>query len=203
MLLIGGFLVDLIFIQLDRMYLQGQLGAAFSFDTESGYAELYQNSKEFALVLLAFGCLVQSSEPLYGCWLGIFSYVFLDDTFQIHERLGAWVSRSFGLAGPFGLRGDDTGEILVSAVAGVLVCVSLIAAWRRSGDDARRVSLVLIALLVALGFFGVLIDMLHVPMTGTWEYRQGIVEDGGEMIVITTVLWFLYVTWRATRSRSN
>lgn len=190
-------LIDVVFIQLDRMYLQGRLPGVFSFDSESGYAELYQNTKEFVASILALACLLTSGEPLYGCWLGIFSYVFLDDTFQIHERLGAWVSQRFALAGPFGLRGVDIGELVVSTVAGVIVCVSLIAAWRRSAQDARRVSLVLIALLVALGFFGIVMDTLHVVMTGTWEYRLGIVEDGGEMIVVTTVLWFLYVTWRA------
>jgi hypothetical protein len=193
-------LVDVVFIQLDRMYLQGRLPEMFSFDSESGYAELYQNGKEFAVTLLTLACLVTTREPLYGCWLGIFSYVFLDDTFQIHERLGAWVSQRFALAGPFGLRGDDIGELMVSAAAGAIVCVALIGAWRRSTQDARRVSLVLIALLFALGFFGIVMDMLHVVMTGTWEYRLGIVEDGGEMLVVTTVLWFLYMTCRAPSS---
>jgi len=196
-------LIDVVFIQLDRMYLQGRLPEMFSFDSESGYAELYQNGKEFAMMLLTLGCVVTSGEPLYVCWLGVFSYVFLDDTFQVHERLGAWVSHRFALAGPFGLRGDDVGELVVSAAAGLIVCVALIAAWRRSSQDARRVSVVLIALLFALGFFGIVMDMLHVVMAGTWEYRLGIIEDGGEMLVVTTVLWFLYMTWRASSSIIN
>jgi hypothetical protein len=194
--LAAGLLVDLIFVQFDRMYLQGRLPERFSFDNENGYPELYQNGKEFTLALLTLACLIQTGEPLYGCWFGIFSYVFLDDTFQIHERLGAWISERFAVAGPFGLRGVDIGELMVSALAGVIVTLSLVVAWRRSGADARRVSLVLIALLFALAFFGVAMDMLHVVMTGPWEYRMGIVEDGGEMIVVTIILWFLYTIWR-------
>jgi hypothetical protein len=196
---IAGLGVDAIFIQLDRMYLQGRLGAAFSFGNEQGYAEIYQNSKEFGIVLLALASAVTSREPLYGCWLGIFSYVFLDDTFQVHERLGGWVSHRFVVTAPFGLRGDDIGELAVSTVAGIVVCLSLILTWRRSGENARRVSVGLIALLFFLGFFGILMDVLHVVMTGAWKYRLGVVEDGGEMIVVTTVLWFLYTTWRITR----
>lgn len=195
MALIALLLVDGVFIQLDRMYLQGRLTAAFSFENEHGYAEFYQNGKEFVIVILAVACALKSGEPLYGCWIGIFSYVFLDDTFQIHERAGALFHR-FVPTGPFGLRGDDVGELAVSMVAGIVVCLSLILTWRRSSEEARRVSLALIALLAALGFFGILMDMLHVVMTGAWEYRLGIVEDGGEMIVITTVLWFLYTTCR-------
>jgi hypothetical protein len=190
-------LADLAFIQFDRMYLQGRLDERFSLDNESGYAELYQNAKELVAALLAGAYLLRKREPLYLCWSGIFTYIFLDDTFQLHETVGAWISARERISGAFGLRPVDFGELIVSGAAGLGVCVSLVVAWRRSGATARRVTRTLIGLLLSLAFFGVLMDMLHVLATGPWEYRLGIIEDGGEMIVVTALLWALAVHFPA------
>ena len=194
-------LVDFAFIQFDRMYLQGRLDERFSFDNESGYPELYQNAKELVAALLAGAYLLKKREPLYWCWSGILAYIFVDDTFQLHETVGAWISARERITGAFGFRPVDFGDRIVSGVVGLAVCVSLAVAWRRSGAAARRVTRTLIGLLLSLAFFGVLMDMLHVIATGRWEYRLGIIEDGGEMIVVTALLWALAAHFPSGDSR--
>ena len=191
-----GWLIDLGFIQFDRMYLQGRLGERFSLGSETSYPERYQNAKELGLTVLAGICVSKNPSPLYRCWLGIFAYFFVDDTFELHETLGAWMGGHFQLTGSLGLRGADLGELVVSGLAGFIACASLIAAWRRSDENARRASRALISLVAALALFGIVTDMLHVVVTGAWRYRLGILEDGGELIVITAMLWFMYAHGR-------
>ena len=187
-----GLLIDAGFIQLDRLYLQGRLGERFSFENESSYPERYQNAKELGLALLAGLCASKNRSPLYRCWLGIYGYFFVDDSFELHETLGRWISTHVRFAAPFGLRGQDIGELVVSGVAGLAACAALAWAWNRSDEHARYMSKIMIGLVVALAVFGIVIDMLHIIATGTWQYRLGILEDGGEMVVITMMLWFMY-----------
>jgi hypothetical protein len=187
-----GLLVDAGFIQLDRLYLQGRLGETFSFEYESSYPERYQNAKELGLALLAGLCVSKNRSPLYRCWLGIYGYFFIDDSFELHETLGSWISTHVQFPAPFGLRGQDIGELVVSGVAGLVACAALAGAWNRSDEQARHMSKIMIGLVMALAMFGIVIDMLHIIATGTWQYRLGILEDGGEMMVITVMLWFMY-----------
>jgi len=44
---------------------------------------------------------------------------------------------------------------------------------------------------------------LHVVATGPWQYRLGIIEDGGEMIVITAMLWFVHAHRRSLQAASQ
>jgi hypothetical protein len=55
-------------------------------------------------------------------------------------------------------------------------------------------------LLTALFAFGVVVDMVHVAVKSeVWQYRLGIIEDGSEMFVISSILTF--VLWRLLKSR--
>ena len=197
------FFVDLGFIELDRLFLQGRLGERFSLESETSYPEWYQNGKELLLALLAGACVARNRSPLYRCWLGIFAYFFADDTFELHETIGRWISTQLQLSGRFGLRGEDIGELVVSGVAGAVACASLIAAWNRGDESARHASRILIGLIVVLGLFGVVADMLHVVASGSWQYRLGIIEDGGEMVVITAMLWLVYAHRRSLQAASQ
>lgn len=173
------------------MYLQGRVDERFSLDNESGYAEFYQNGKELVLAALAGAYLFRRKDPLYVCWFGILTYIFVDDTFQVHETAGAWISAHAGIPPLFGLRSVDFGELIVSAIAGLTSCAALFIAWRRSAPETRRLSWILVALMLSLAFFGVFLDMLHVIARGATEYRLGITEDGGEMLIITILLWVM------------
>ena len=63
--------------------------------------------------------------------------------------------------------------------------------WRVKAK-ARNESMVLLAMLVALSVFGVLVDMAHIKVASDpWNYRLGMVEDGGEMLVISIILGYL------------
>ena len=117
----------------------------------------------------------------------------LHDAFELHERAGRMLAGARPGVSMWGLGSQHVGEVLFSATVGVVVLIGFAATWRRSAPAARQLSLVLLALLAALGVFGVLIDTLHAAATQTpWGYRLGIIEDGGEMVVLTAMLWLLF-----------
>ena len=100
-------LLDVTFIQLHRLFLHKAWSIRFSLENESGYAEYYQHFKELAVALIALTLLIKSADPLYLCWTLLFSYLFLDDSFEFHENLGLLLSKSLNLTSAYGLRGRD------------------------------------------------------------------------------------------------
>jgi hypothetical protein len=187
--------LDLTFIVLDNLYLRSILGERFSFEREYGYPELYQHVKELALAVSIVVLLIKTSDILYLPWTFLFIYFFADDTFQIHERLGTLLSQQLGFVPAYGLRARDFGELLISCIAFVVFVVLLGFTYRRGSETAKRQTKVFLILLVCLGLFGVLGDLLHVEFAQTPRgYWLGTLEDGGELILISLMLAFAFQT---------
>jgi hypothetical protein len=159
---------------------------------DRGFAEFFQYTKEFWCIVL-LGCVVVKQRALpYLSWLLLFAYLLLDDAIGLHEKLGASLSLKLGFAPMFRLRSIDFGEVLVSAVMG-LVLFSLIVISYRLGDDLfRKASKILIALLLALIFFGVFLDLIHIMAPKRFNDFLAIVEDGGEMLVMSAIAAFAF-----------
>ena len=195
---------DLSFIELYR-----KLGsAAFDIEVENAYPEFYENLKEFFIAGMAIWLFIRKKEVLYGCWAGLLTYLFVDDTFQLHERIGAFLGSLIWFHPPFGLRTNDVGELIVSAVVGTCFLVALTLNFRQGTREAKGVSLGLLGLLISLAAFGVVVDMVHIVIQSeVWKYRLGLIEDGGEMLVVSSmlafVLWRLLVSRRDLRKRST
>lgn len=68
-------------------------------------------------------------------------------------------------------------------------------AYRRSGVLARRMGLYLLAGVLTLALFGVGADMVH-QLLGSWlpwtETTLVALEDGGELIVVSGICWFVH-----------
>ncbi|NEP18282.1 MAG: hypothetical protein F6J97_15485, partial [Leptolyngbya sp. SIO4C1] len=92
----------------------------------------------------------------------------------------------------FGLNRHASGELIISLTAG-FIFLFLIAVAYRSGDAfAKRISKVLIGMVFALGFLGILVDSLHfVIKIELLQPILTIIEDGGEMVVMSLVLSFI------------
>ena len=199
-LLVALLLADAGFIQLHRLHLQDGLGDRFSLEHERSYSEYFQHAKELMAAALAGVLFFRTGERLFAIWAGLFAYLFVDDAFEVHESAGQVLAGWWPGVSLFGLGIQHVGEILVSGAVGLVFLMGLAGAWRRSAPEARQFSLVLLALLAALAVFGVLIDTLHVAAAqAPWHYRLGIIEDGGEMVVLTMMLWVLFESVRAAQ----
>lgn len=183
--------LDAALILLHCLYLQGMLGERFSIENEMGYAESYQHIKQLAVALAAFALLLKGADLLYLCWTLLFTYLFIDDSFELHETLGLRLSNNFTSA--YGLRTQDYGELLVSITAGLVFVVLLAISYRRGKRKARDESKVLLPMVLVLAFFGILVDMAHVEVASNpWHHRLGIIEDGGELLVMSIILWYVF-----------
>jgi len=182
---------DAVFLYLHRLWLQQILSDRFSLANEASAGELYQNGKELALAAIGIALAMTRSDRLYTCWAVLFIYLFLDDTFEIHERMGDVIGHRLADGPVFGLYPEHFGELVFAGLIGTLFLTALAAAWLTGTRAARRFSLLLVGAVAALAAFGVVADTLQVLVDrrSPWHYRLGIVDDGGELVMITVMLW--------------
>ena len=198
-LILALIVIDILFLILHiaRLGIGWPAHNAFNIGVDWGYAEIYQYAKEFyiasALILIAS----QRRRATFVVWSVFFSFLLLDDSLQFHERLGTGIGRSLDIESFFGLDGHVVGEILASAAFGIVFLIPILSLTflsrkNRIGDWEHAS---LFFLTICLVFFGVAIDALknYVP---NLEFIFDVVEDGGEMIVLSIVAWFVYVIRR-------
>lgn len=167
----------------------------FSLEEDRGYAEVFQYLKLFwASALLAL-LLLRTRVLAFGAWSLLFAYLLLDDAMQLHERFGVWAAGRLDLGPALGLRGQDFGEWLASAVVLGTFVVLLGSAHLQRNRPGPTVSAPLFGLLLLLGVFGVMVDALHVAVRSLANTLLVVAEDGGEMLVVSVICWYVFTTW--------
>jgi hypothetical protein len=164
--------------------------------TEGGIPERFNQVMLLATALL----LLRAAREHRSAWLAflacVFGFAFFDDAFAYHETMGGVIVKAFGLPLVGGLRAQDLGEIIAWSIAAAALAVPGLSAWRRCPQvDGKAV--VLFGLLAGLVFFAVAVDMLHV-LAGSLFLGNlvGLVEDGGEMLIVALALSFSYALTR-------
>ena len=192
-LVLLGLLVctDIVFIGLHLIHTYTPLlpNHVYSIEQDKGHAEFFQYTKQFWIILLLTLTFIKEASLTNFSWLMVFCYVLLDDALSIHENLGLLSSNLWTFAARMGLRPQDWGELLVTGAVGVVLLTPVAIAFLRASTRERRHTLILAALLGLLAFFGVFIDMVHIWVGGE---QWGLVEDGGEMVVVSIVLYYVF-----------
>ncbi|MEA5622619.1 hypothetical protein [Nostoc sp. UHCC 0251] len=186
---------DITFILLDLFYTYSGLtsNSNFSLGQDRGYSEIFQYLKEYWSALLLGFLALKNRSFLYLTWSVMFFYLLLDDAMQIHERLGNLISNEFSFVPMFYLRAIDFGELAVSAIVGLLFLIAITITYGLGDRFAREVSRYLTILLFALAFFGIIVDMIHLVFsTSLLEPLLNIVEDGGELMVMSLIICFVF-----------
>lgn len=199
--LIGMLFVDVAFIliSIDQDFRGARTSLHVSID--NGIAEHWQYIKWAGLALALAYCAASQRAATYVVWALLFVYLLVDDSQQIHETYGVVIADTLGLRPAFGLRAQDFGELIVTALAAMPLfgAISLVYLFAARTED-RVFTHTMVALFVALAFFGVGIDMLDIMVPWRWlALTLNIVEDGGEMIVATIMV--AYVTGALIRAR--
>jgi hypothetical protein len=136
-------------------------------------------------------------------WAALFGYLMVDDAFEIHERAGDAIARHLEASGAWGVVDQQVAEALTSAVMGGLALVVIGLLHARSDAPTRRASWRLLRLIALLAVLGVAVDVLHEQFEpGAWHTTLGVVEEGGEMAVMTAAVW-LAASLHATTCRSS
>lgn len=166
-----------------------------SIEKDGGYSEIYQYLKFCWIIALLLLIAWKNRAWHYVTWVFVFLYFLADDSLQIHEHIGELVAANFNFIPPFGLRLRDLGELLVSATAATLLSIPLILAYRGGSQVFRKVSQDIALLILLLGFFGVVVDMVHVAINMGGKVRSilGVIEDGGEMLSVSLLAWYFFL----------
>ncbi len=169
----------------------------FSLEKDQGFPEIFQYLKWFWIIILTvFICITRKSLH-FITWGIFFVYLLVDDALGVHEKVGKLVSEKFITATPFGVRPQDLGELAISGIAGGILLLLISWAYLRGPEMFRKFTRDLLVLVVALVFFGVFMDLIHVITFYSdslhWKISVvlAVIEDGGEMIVASLILWYV------------
>lgn len=201
LLLVSLLTLDVILISLHflhRLAFRGILHSAilsntiFSMSEEAKLPDLFQYLKQLAIVLLLLLYAVRRKQRVFVAWAAIFGYLLIDDVIQIHEGIGFALQNyvpQIATINPADVA--QSGFLILLSI--VLFGISLLIIWQTRGEN-RWVSIHLMILLAVAAFFGVLVDIVQgmvmniFGISGTVK----IVEDGGEMLIISIILWYVY-----------
>jgi hypothetical protein len=166
-----------------------------SVERDNSYPELYQWLKWFWIIILWLYVAKSKRSFSYIAWGLVFTYFLLDDALTIHENVGRQIADNLTLTPPLGLRLQDLGELAVWAVAGMIL--SLLVAWAywRGSQAFKKMSRDMLLLIIILVFFGVVFDMVQmaVDLGDTVHFILGLLDDGGEMLVGSLILWYVFL----------
>lgn len=167
----------------------------YSLGRDSGYPEIYQFLKWFWIIILVAYVSILRRSFSYIAWGLVFTYFLCDDALSIHEGVGKHIAENLTLTPPLGLRLQDLGELAVSATAGMILLSLLIWAYRMGSQAFKKMSQDMSLLILALVFFGVIVDMAHISIELGWkvDFILGVIEDGGEMLVASLILWYVFL----------
>jgi len=167
-------------------------GTRFAIWREGGIGELFQYLKEFWLGLVFLYVGVKRLNPMMIMWSLIFFYLLADDSLKWHETMGLIVANATGLPRIFGLEPQIQGQVVYAAGLGLIFLgVAAVLSYLR-GRDAMIFSLRMFALLGLFAVFAVVLDwMFHLTQGETVHHYMATVEEGGEMLVLSVIVWFV------------
>jgi len=156
---------------------------------------MFQYLKFFWVIIILIFASLKSASWLYTAWVPAFAYFLLDDSLQVHERVGEYIAASLGIAPTLGLRPRDYGELAVSAAAGIVLALPLVWAYSKGSRMFRRTSQDFALLVLIMVFFGVVVDMINVALGFNWTLRfvLGVIEEGGEMLAVSFIVWYAFL----------
>ncbi|TQI70431.1 hypothetical protein JM79_1341 [Gramella sp. Hel_I_59] len=162
-------------------------------DMDFGYAEMFQYLQYLTAAIILLYLFFKEHKFIFLVWSFFHLVLFADDAFQFHEGFGAQFVQAFGVRNAFGLRGQDFGELAISALLGLFFALPILYHLFKGDERSQNVTIHYIILTGILIFFGVGIDILHsllkfVPGSSVLT----IVEDAGEIIAGSLIVWYSF-----------
>lgn len=167
----------------------------FSINKDGTFPEVYQCVKYFWIILLLFYNARIIRARGYVAWAAAFTYFLCDDALRIHENIGIYVAQLGPFTPPLHLRMEDMGELAISFIAGSLLFCLIAWAWLWGSEHFKKICRDIMLLIATLVFFGLVVDMLHIMLRPGWQWGfvLGVLEDGGEMVTVSLILWYVFL----------
>ncbi|MFT5735796.1 MAG: hypothetical protein ACI9SG_000127 [Maribacter sp.] len=197
------FLIDLIFVAIHFVtgllyYLGfiediGEYGFLVLTQDES-YAEMFQYIKYVALIVMTVYLIILEKSYSYASWTLLYLFFLLDDSLSLHEKAGEFLVQKHNFKPMLGLRAVDLGELTFMAAMGVVVLSVLSITYFTGSIIFKKRTITCLILLGFLMVFGIGFDMVHVIFGENLivNFVIGLIEDGGEMIIVTLMVCYTY-----------
>jgi hypothetical protein len=188
---------DLVFCILSEIY-----GGMLSVRLDGGVPEWFQYLKEITLAVLLIRLSKAPGRQVFFAWGLLFAFLFVDDAFRYHERVGVLAAHLpflDALAARLEVRAVDLGEMIGVGPLVLAFLVSIAVYFFRAPTKVRRAVVRLGLLFGGLVFFGGvmdLVDRVAVTRGSNLAGPLSLLEDGGEMMVMSAMLAYAaYLTW--------
>ena len=186
--------VGFLLIHLSWRYLGFPTTYLYSIGIDLSHPEFYQYTKEAWIALVLFLTFVHFKRALFLAFSVLYAYLMFDDAVALHELMGEMLVTALGIPGATipgvgDVRGQDFAEILAVAIIAVPALIAIIWSYLRVDAEKQEFARGLLVLTGILGFFGVIVDFFVHAMAGHLIF---FIEDGGEMIAVSFILWFVF-----------
>jgi hypothetical protein len=190
LLLAGMLVVDLVFIVTTLFHDWHRIDdVRWSTAYDGGYPEIFMYAQELALIFLCVVLWRSIRQSFAWVWMLIFVFLFVDDAFMMHEKLGAVFAEWSQIETQGTMRGQDYGEMVAWAPFLILFPILVLISHLRSEKLYRLDLWVLYVLAASMVGLGVALDILS-RLYNFWGHANivGGIEDGGEMVIISLML---------------
>jgi hypothetical protein len=155
----------------------------------------YHILKLFLVIVLFTYLIIITRSSGYIAWLLVFTYLLIDDAFLIHQNIGENLAARFHAHFFHGLYLPSRFfELAVLAIIGLFLGIIVFWTYIRSSVTFRKISKDILLFILALIFFGAIVDLATVlKLEPAAKYFLGFVEDSGEMIVFSLILWYIFL----------
>lgn len=207
-LLVLLLLTDILFLLLHllQVFTPFISSGMFNVETDRGYAEFFQYIKYFWAALI-FAYLGLSNGKVYWSWAVLFSYLLIDDSLEVHERMGEFLANKLSFSEGFLLRSVDYGEVLYALLVATTLFLAIALAYQQGNSAFRQFSRKMFKLFAIMAFFAVGVDMLHIMashhLPESLFHLIGTVEDGGEMMVMSFIFCYSFSHLSMLESKSK
>lgn len=177
---------------MNRAGLTGKVPPLLRIAEDSSLPEIFNYVKWTIILLALLWLAIRKRWWTPFAWSLVFLLILVDDSFQLHETFGAVIADYGVLPEDFLVQPNDLGELIVFGLMGLSVILLTGFTFTRSGATSRRLSMTYAAIILALGFFGVGVDIVHQaiayfaeghPTAELLPHVFALIEDGGEMVV--------------------
>ncbi len=175
----------------------------FDIDAQFSLSSVLNFAQFAAMVFFLSEIKYNRRDRAFDFWKYLFLYILADDIFEISEHAGRILGELFSFETLFGLAPADYGKFAFAIGGGLAVSAFLGYLLRRSSREFVSASFAIFVMLSCFAFFAVVFDVIHAvfdkdPRLG---FAFGILEEGGEMIVLSFMTAYLFYLWQVSRAR--
>lgn len=165
----------------------------FAVTRDRNIPEFYQYAKEIIIVGMLIILFFRYKQKVFLFLSFLFGFLFIDDAFQTHEAGGRLFAHVMSSQRFLGLRSNDFGEVIIWSFFAIIFLLCLLSPYCKTILFYQRIVIAYMKWLVLLTFFAGGVDMAHTLFHKiSWNQLLGVVEDGGEMIVMSFITWYTY-----------